>query len=377
MKANARHVPGSTRSYRAPLSRSFPFFLPSLLNLKNPSKIRPKADHFHRCEFFNGYIPTTYNFDPLKRSDFSGALGLLAADNQRLATESHDARLRRLVACYPFSLVEKVRMRGKPVHLGAMRPAWQQNYKHCTKRYKMGHFPIRKKTDSVVPTTYDDTSRACPIFNFVADEVTSLTLKESAVATQAHLRSASLRFLASFAAPLGIGTSVELGTRDLDFHKMSHFERKKWWGVRHFSAPNENGRLGPWDFIIHLFLTARAVANQLTIMSTTEKHHFQAEIQQLLDIVIHSLYTDKEIFVRELISNAADACEKLRFLQSSGQPVFEPETPLGISIKTDEKESTVTFIDTGIGMTQGEMIEKGTTVRIIGSSAGASVVEVA
>ena len=51
----------------------------------------------------------------------------------------------------------------------------------------------------------------------------------------------------------------------------------------------------------------------------TEKHHFQAEIQQLLDIVIHSLYTDKEIFVRELISNAADACEKLRFLQSSGQ----------------------------------------------------------
>ena len=42
--------------------------------------------------------------------------------------------------------------------------------------------------------------------------------------------------------------------------------------------------------------------------STTEKHHFQAEIQQLLDIVIHSLYTDKEIFVRELISNAADAC---------------------------------------------------------------------
>ena len=51
----------------------------------------------------------------------------------------------------------------------------------------------------------------------------------------------------------------------------------------------------------------------------TETHHFQAEIQQLLDIVIHSLYTDKEIFVRELISNAADACEKLRFNQSSGK----------------------------------------------------------
>ena len=58
-------------------------------------------------------------------------------------------------------------------------------------------------------------------------------------------------------------------------------------------------------------------------MSTTiEKHAFQAEIAQLLDIVIHSLYTDKEIFVRELISNAADATEKLKFLQTSGTEIY-------------------------------------------------------
>src|SRR5688500_11295328 len=104
-------------------------------------------------------------------------------------------------------------------------------------------------------------------------------------------------------------------------------------------------------------------------MATTEKHHFQAEIQQLLDIVIHSLYTDKEIFVRELISNAADACEKLRFLQSSGQAVFQPALPLGISIKTDEKENTVTFTDTGIGMSQGEMIENLGTIAHSGTKA--------
>lgn len=61
-------------------------------------------------------------------------------------------------------------------------------------------------------------------------------------------------------------------------------------------------------------------------MNTTEKHHFQAEIQQLLDIVIHSLYTDKEIFVRELISNAADACEKLRFTRPPA-PRFTNPTP--------------------------------------------------
>src|SRR5690349_8751307 len=92
-------------------------------------------------------------------------------------------------------------------------------------------------------------------------------------------------------------------------------------------------------------------------MSTTEKHHFQAEIQQLLDIVVHSLYTDKEIFVRELISNAADACEKLRFVQASGQTIYEPETAPGIFIQTDEKEGTITFSDTGIGMTHGDLVE--------------------
>jgi TNF receptor-associated protein 1 len=104
-------------------------------------------------------------------------------------------------------------------------------------------------------------------------------------------------------------------------------------------------------------------------MVTAEKHHFQAEIQQLLDIVIHSLYTDKEIFVRELISNAADACEKLRFLQSSGQTVHQPEVALAISIKTDEKENTITFTDTGIGMTQGEMIENLGTIAHSGTKA--------
>ncbi len=60
-------------------------------------------------------------------------------------------------------------------------------------------------------------------------------------------------------------------------------------------------------------------------MSTIEKHAFQAEIAQLLDIVVHSLYTDKEIFIRELISNATDATEKLRFLQTSGADIFESD----------------------------------------------------
>src|SRR5258705_10027787 len=91
--------------------------------------------------------------------------------------------------------------------------------------------------------------------------------------------------------------------------------------------------------------------------ATIEKHNFQAEIQQLLDIVVHSLYTDKEIFVRELISNAADACEKLRFLQAAGQAQPQPETPLLVTVTTDEKVITIMIADNGIGMTHGELVE--------------------
>ncbi len=98
-----------------------------------------------------------------------------------------------------------------------------------------------------------------------------------------------------------------------------------------------------------------------------EKHVFRAEIQQVLDIVIHSLYTEKEIFIRELISNAADACEKLRFLQSSGTAVFESEKPLLISIQADEKENTFSITDTGVGMTRDELVDNLGSIAYSGS----------
>jgi TNF receptor-associated protein 1 len=104
-------------------------------------------------------------------------------------------------------------------------------------------------------------------------------------------------------------------------------------------------------------------------MATSEKHAFQAEIGQLLEIVTHSLYTDKEIFVRELISNAADALEKLKFLQTSGTEVFEPELPLKISVTTDDTAKTITIADTGIGMTHAELVENLGTIAHSGSRA--------
>jgi len=103
--------------------------------------------------------------------------------------------------------------------------------------------------------------------------------------------------------------------------------------------------------------------------STAEKHHFQAEIQQLLDIVIHSLYTDREVFVRELISNAADACEKLRFLQSSGPAVYQPDIAPAIAVKADAAAGTVTISDTGLGMTKADLVENLGTIAHSGTKA--------
>jgi TNF receptor-associated protein 1 len=112
-----------------------------------------------------------------------------------------------------------------------------------------------------------------------------------------------------------------------------------------------------------------APSNQAHLMSTIEKHEFQAEIAQLLDIVVHSLYTDKEIFIRELISNAADATEKLRFLQTSGTEVFQPDRPLTISVNTDDTGHTISIADSGVGMTRDELIENLGTIAHSGSKA--------
>ena len=104
-------------------------------------------------------------------------------------------------------------------------------------------------------------------------------------------------------------------------------------------------------------------------MSKPESHQFQAEIQQLLNIVIHSLYTDKEIFVRELISNAADACEKLRFNQSSGKPVHQSDIAPAITVATDDKAGTITITDTGCGMTHAELVQNLGTIAHSGTKA--------
>jgi molecular chaperone HtpG len=96
---------------------------------------------------------------------------------------------------------------------------------------------------------------------------------------------------------------------------------------------------------------------------------FQAEIKQLLDIVIHSLYTEKEIFVRELVSNASDALEKLRHLKLTEKDLADEASELEISLTTDETAKTLTIQDSGTGMTRAELIENLGTIAHSGSKA--------
>jgi molecular chaperone HtpG len=90
---------------------------------------------------------------------------------------------------------------------------------------------------------------------------------------------------------------------------------------------------------------------------TRETRGFQAEVKQLLDLMVHSLYGNKEIFLRELISNASDACDKLRFEALTDKALYETDTELSIRVSFDPKARTVTVSDNGIGMSRQEVID--------------------
>jgi len=88
-----------------------------------------------------------------------------------------------------------------------------------------------------------------------------------------------------------------------------------------------------------------------------ERFSFKAETRQLLNILIHSLYKDREVFLRELLSNASDALNRMRFEMLTDHQVLDPGVDLGIHITADKEQRLLTLQDTGIGMTRDEIIE--------------------
>jgi len=95
----------------------------------------------------------------------------------------------------------------------------------------------------------------------------------------------------------------------------------------------------------------------MTVAANAETRGFETEVKQLLDLMIHSLYSNKEIFLRELISNASDACDKLRFTAVSDASLYEEDIELKVKISYDKEAGTITINDNGIGMTRDEVIE--------------------
>jgi TNF receptor-associated protein 1 len=115
---------------------------------------------------------------------------------------------------------------------------------------------------------------------------------------------------------------------------------------------------------------SRNFSTETTSSPKAETREFQAETRKLLDIVTNSIYTDKEVFIRELISNASDALEKFRYQQVLGAAVAGIDhsgSPLEINIVTDPENNTLTLYDNGIGMSREELISNLGTIARSGS----------
>ena len=93
-------------------------------------------------------------------------------------------------------------------------------------------------------------------------------------------------------------------------------------------------------------------------MKGQETRGFQSEVKQLLHLMIHSLYSNKEIFLRELISNASDAADKLRFRALSNPDLYEGDGELRVRVSFDKDKRTLTISDNGVGMTRDEVIDQ-------------------
>jgi molecular chaperone HtpG len=96
----------------------------------------------------------------------------------------------------------------------------------------------------------------------------------------------------------------------------------------------------------------------MVVETPKETLEFQTEVRQLLNLMIHSLYSNKEIFLRELISNASDACDKLRFEALSDEALYEGDSDLKIRITIDKDARTITVSDNGVGMSRAEVVEQ-------------------
>ena len=102
---------------------------------------------------------------------------------------------------------------------------------------------------------------------------------------------------------------------------------------------------------------------------SANKRSFQAEVSKLLNIVAHSLYSEREVFLRELISNAADACDKLRYLALTDEKLVSGDNEFKVKIATNKKAKTLLISDNGIGMNEADLDDNLGTIARSGTGA--------
>lgn len=135
--------------------------------------------------------------------------------------------------------------------------------------------------------------------------------------------------------------------------------RSQWYSVL---LPERSDTFKSLNQVQHLkFLGKRyestSAASDASATPPAERYEYQAEVSRLMDLIVNSLYSNKEVFLRELISNASDALDKLRFLSVTQPDLLKEAVDLDIRIQTDKENGIVTITDTGIGMTQQELVD--------------------
>lgn len=103
--------------------------------------------------------------------------------------------------------------------------------------------------------------------------------------------------------------------------------------------------------------TAAASASANSPPPPAEKYEYQAEVSRLMDLIVNSLYSNKEVFLRELISNASDALDKLQYLSVTDSQLLKDVVDLSIRVQTDKDNGIISITDTGIGMTRRELVD--------------------
>src|SRR6185437_8652997 len=114
---------------------------------------------------------------------------------------------------------------------------------------------------------------------------------------------------------------------------------------------------------------SRVMTDEKTPQSLGQSHAFQAEVAELLNLMVHSVYSETDIFLRELISNASDACDKLRYEAISRPELLAGNERLAIRLTPDAKAGTLAIADSGLGMTQQELIDNLGTIARSGTKA--------